>query len=98
MRVQALAVSLLFFAAGAQADTLLTIKMRLETTPAPPPTAKVPTEFEMQLWVGDHRVREDTTGIPISTIRRFDRGKLYIIDHRAKTYAERDLPFDPSKE
>jgi hypothetical protein len=90
MRIQALALPILLLAACARADTVLRIKMRLETTP--PPEAETPNGGEMQLWVGDHRVREDTLGTPISVIRRFDRGKLYLIDHRAKTYAERDLP------
>ncbi|HZF12075.1 MAG TPA: hypothetical protein VFE33_25085 [Thermoanaerobaculia bacterium] len=91
MRVPAL-VPILLFATGAQADTLLTIQARLETSP-PPPVA-VSTETEMQLWVGDHRMREDSPGLS-TVIRRFDRGKLYFLDHRTKTYAEVDLPFDP---
>lgn len=97
MRIQAVAALSLLLAAGAHADTLLTIKMRLETTPSPPPPADSPKDMETQYWVGDHRLREDTPQHALSVIRRFDRRKLYFVDHRAKTYAEIDLPFDPLK-
>jgi hypothetical protein len=93
---QALAVLMLLFAAGSRADTLLTIKARLETTPPQPVTEKSLGEAEWQLWVGDHRLREDTPKLSSSVIRLFDRKKLYFIDHRAKTYAEVDLPFNPA--
>lgn len=93
MRAPILAVTILLFAAAARADTLLTIKLRLETTPPTP--AAVPTAAEMRLWVGDHRLREDNP--QFSVIRRFDRGKLYFVDHLAKEYAEVDLPANPAK-
>ena len=96
MRVQALAVPILLLATGARADTLLTIKLRLETTPPQPVTEKSPAAEMQLLWVGDHRLREDTPELSISVISRFDRKKAYIVDHRAKTYAEADLPFDPA--
>lgn len=97
MRFRALVVPILLVAAGAQADTLLKIKARLETTPPRPVTKGSLTETVMLLWVGDHRLREDSPDLTTSVIRRFDRGKLYFLDHRAKTYAEVDLPFDPAK-
>jgi hypothetical protein len=90
---QALVVLMLLFAAGSQADTLLTIKARLETTPPPQPPRESPGETTWQLWVGDHRLREDTPKYSTSVIRRFDQKKLYIINHESRTWSETDLPF-----
>lgn len=90
---QALAVLMLLFAASSPADTLLTIKARLETTP--PATRELPA-MQWQLWVGDHRTREDTPMVSMSVIRRFDQKKLYFVDHQKKTYSEADLPFNPA--
>lgn len=93
---QALTVLMLLFAAGSRADTLLTIKARLETTPPQPANQDPRGEAQWQLWVGDHRLREDTPQYSMSVIRRFDRKKLYIVDHQSKTYSEIDLPFQPA--
>jgi len=92
---QALVVLMLLFAAGAHADTLLTIKTRLEKTPPPEPPRESPGEGTSQLWVGDHRLREDTPKYSASVIRRFDRKKLYLINHESRTWSETDLPFGP---
>lgn len=93
---QALAVLMLLFAAGSRADTLLTIKARLETTPPRPSTQDSPGEAKWQLWVGDHRLREDAPAHSMSVIRRFDQKKLYFVDHPSKTYSEVDLPIQPA--
>src|SRR3982751_281394 len=93
---QALAVLLLLFAAGSRADTLLTITARVETTPPQTAPPQFPLESKWHLWVGDHRLREDTPALSSSVIRRFDRKKLYFVNHRAKTYSEVDLPVNPA--
>lgn len=93
---QALTVLMLLFAAGSRADTLLTIKARLETTHPRQASQDSRVEMQWQLWVGDHRLREDTPTYSMSGIRRFDLKKLYLVNHQSKTYSEVDLPFPPA--
>lgn len=53
-----------------------------------------PTDEEHVTWIGDKKMRMDQGSS--STVVRLDAGKMFIIDHKDKTYTEVDLPVDIS--
>ncbi len=76
---------LLLLAAPATADTLLTVRSSVEGLKMDqPPTGQV------HLWVAADKLRRDEG--ETSTIVRLDRGKIYLLNHGDKTYAEIPAP------
>jgi len=71
---------LLAATAPAGADTLLTVKTRVEGLNMPGQSP----EGEVRIWVAGDRLRRDDG--EISYLLRLDQGKLYILNHGDKTY------------
>src|SRR5882762_5189634 len=76
---------LLLLAASAAADTLLTVRSSVEGL-----KMDQPTTGQIHLWVAADRLRRDEG--ETSTIVRLDRGKVYLLNHTDKTYAEVAAP------
>jgi uncharacterized protein DUF4412 len=79
---------------GAAADTLLTLKSHTET-PALTGKAVAKNDRTVTVWVGPNRARRDDGAT--ASILLFDKKKLYIVDHKDKSYAAIDLPVDFTK-
>jgi Domain of unknown function (DUF4412) len=76
---------LLLLAAPATADTLLTVRGSVEGLKMDqPPTGQI------HLWIAADKLRRDEG--ETSTIVRLDRGKVYLLNHGDKTYAEIAAP------
>src|SRR3954447_19725186 len=76
---------LLLLAAPAAADTLLTVRSSVEGLKMDqPPTGQI------HIWVAADKLRHDEG--ETSTIVRLDRGKVYLLNHGDKTYAEIAAP------
>ncbi len=82
---------LLLLASPSFADTLLTIKSRVEGLDMPGQSP----ESTARVWLAGDKLRRDDGDM--STILRLDRNKLYIVDHAGKTYSELPLPVDLQK-
>lgn len=82
---------LLLLASPSFADTLLTIKSRVEGLDMPGQSP----ESTARVWLAGDKLRRDDGDT--STILRLDRNKLYILDHAGKTYSELPLPVDLQK-
>ena len=82
---------LLLLAPPSFADTLLTIKSRVEGLNMPGQSP----EGTARVWLAGDKLRRDDGDT--STILRLDRNKLYILDHAGKTYSELPLPVDLQK-
>jgi Domain of unknown function (DUF4412) len=82
---------LLLLASPSFADTLLTIKSRVEGLNMPGQSP----ESTARVWLAGDKLRRDDGDT--STILRLDRNKLYILDHAGKTYSELPLPVDLQK-
>jgi hypothetical protein len=84
-RRAAIPLLLLLLAAPAVADTLLTVRSSVEGL-----KMDQPTTGQIHLWVAADRLRRDEG--ETSTIVRLDRGKVYLLNHTDKTYAEVPAP------
>jgi hypothetical protein len=80
--------------ARAGADTLLTIASHTDGFQLQG-VRQSPKDSQAKVWIAGDKLRHDEGGT--SEIFRFDRGKLYLLDHTAKTYSEIDLPIDLHK-
>jgi hypothetical protein len=69
----------------AGADTLLTVKTRVEGLNMPGQSP----EGEVRIWVAGDRLRRDDG--EISYVLRLDQGKLYVLNHGDKTYTQLTL-------
>lgn len=91
-RTVLLSLLLLWTAAlPAGADTLLTIKSRVEGLKMPGQSP----EGQIKVWIAGDRLRRDDGDT--SAILRTDQGKLYLLNHLDKTYSELPLPLDFKK-
>ena len=79
-------------AGSAGADTVLTLKTHTDafSLGAIQEAAK---DRETRIWIGDQRLRRDE-GTDMSYLLRIDQNKLYLVDHRSKSYNALDLPID----
>ena len=75
----------LLLAVPAAADTLLTVRSNVEGLKMDQPTGG-----EIRIWVGADRLRRDEGDT--SSILRLDTGKVYLLNHAEKTYAEVAAP------
>lgn len=82
---------LLAAALPAGADTLLTIKSRVEGLKMPGQSP----DGQIQVWIAGDRLRRDDG--ETSAILRMDLSKLYLLNHGDKTYSELPLPLDFKK-
>jgi hypothetical protein len=79
-------------AAGpARADTLLTIASHTDGFQLAG-ARQSPRDSQVKVWIAGDKLRHDEGST--SEIFRFDRGKLYLLDHAARTYSEIALPID----
>jgi hypothetical protein len=78
----------------AGADTLLTVASHTDGFQLQG-IRQSPKDSQAKVWIAGDKVRHDEGST--SEIFRFDRGKLYLLDHAAKTYSEIDLPIDLHK-
>jgi hypothetical protein len=69
----------------AGADTLLTVRSKVEGLKMDQPAGG-----EIRIWVGADRLRRDEG--ETSSILRLDTGKIYLLNHADKTYAEVAAP------
>jgi Domain of unknown function (DUF4412) len=89
-----LAIFATFASVAAGADTLLTLKAHSDT-PALMGKSINKSDKTVTVWVGPNRVRRDDGNA--ASIVLFDQKKLYIVDHRDKSYTAIDLPVDFAK-
>jgi hypothetical protein len=87
-----LALALLLLLAGSPllADTLLTVRNRIEGLKMDQPQAG-----EVKIWIDGEKLRRDEGDT--SYILRLDRNKLYVVSHSDRSYRELGLPIDPQK-
>ena len=78
----------------ARADTLLTLASHTDGFQLQG-ARQSPKDSQSKVWIAGDKLRYDEGSA--SEIFRFDRGKLYIVDHAAKTYSEIALPIDLHK-
>lgn len=75
----------------AGADTLLTIKSRVEGLKMPGQSP----DGQVQVWIAGDRLRRDDGDT--SAILRMDQSKILLVNHVDKTYSELPLPLDFKK-
>jgi hypothetical protein len=78
-------------AVPASADTVLTLKSRIDGLRIP----GQPAETESRLWLAGDKLRRDDG--ETSVILRLDRNKLYLVNHADQTYNELSFPIDPQQ-
>jgi hypothetical protein len=81
-----LLIPLLLLAVPAAADSVLTVRSSIEGLKMDQPPG------EVKIWIGGDKLRREEGDT--SYILRLDRGKLYIVNHAAKTYTELAVPGD----
>ncbi len=81
-------------AAGAAADTLLTVKGHTDGVKIGT-RAQEPRDSEVKIWIASDKMRRDEG--TLSAIVRLDRKRLYLINHTDRTYTMVDLPVDWTK-
>ena len=86
-----LILALLLAAQRAGADTLLTVASHTDGFQLQG-VRQSPKDSQAKVWIAGDKLRHDEGRT--SEIFRFDRAKLYIVDHAAKTYSEVALPID----
>ena len=82
-------------AGAARADTLLTLKIHTDAYSLGAIQEQA-RDRETRIWIGDRRLRRDE-GADSSMVLRLDLNKLYMVNHRAKSYNVIDLPVDFAK-
>lgn len=76
-----LLISLLLLASPVAADSLLTVRSSIEGL-----KMDQPQPGEVKIWISGDKLRREEGDT--SYILRLDRGKLYVVNHVAKTYTE----------
>lgn len=84
-------LSMAFTPASAQADQVIKAKKHTDAFSMMGQSQPAKDE-EVTTWLGKNMMRRDEGGI--TTLVRYDRNKIYWIDHNKKTYSEIDLPLD----